>query len=205
MDPRNGGLEELAKVVAEHGELPDTRLARTGGGGNHFLFKLPALPAGTSWKGKLCPGVDLKVNGYIIVPPSVHPSGALYQWENTAPLADAPQWLLDLSWFVPSKTPTPTSIDSNTPWFCKAGLENETKRVSLSSAGERNRVLNSAAFNLGGLIHLGLSRDTIEEHLMVAAQMAGLKVPESRKTITSGIEAGLKRPRGVPARRGQFR
>ena len=35
--------------------------------------------------------------GYVIIPPSVHPSGRCYHWANPdQPIADPPRWLLDL-------------------------------------------------------------------------------------------------------------
>ena len=71
----------------------------TGGGGEHRVFQRPAgeLP------GKLGKGVDLKMNGYIIVWPSLHKSGQRYEWEGSSnPLDGAiasplPDWIRDLS------------------------------------------------------------------------------------------------------------
>ncbi len=42
VDPRNGGDESLAKLVAEHGALPATWTVETGGGGTHYYFTCPA-------------------------------------------------------------------------------------------------------------------------------------------------------------------
>ena len=44
VDPRNGGNESLATRLAQHGDLPPTVEALTGGGGRHLLF---AIPEGT--------------------------------------------------------------------------------------------------------------------------------------------------------------
>ena len=82
-DPRNGGEDGLAKFEQRYGQLPPTRRANTGGGGFHLLFKLPpgARVRGRSNIDKL--GIDLKADGgYIVAPPSIHPSGRPYQWAN---------------------------------------------------------------------------------------------------------------------------
>ncbi len=95
IDPRNGGdLSNLPQPV------PDTLTADTGGGGLHLLYK---IPAGRKVRtGKLAQGVDVKRgNGYIVLAPSVHPSGLAYRWRDWDPLTgeipeitDAPEWLL---------------------------------------------------------------------------------------------------------------
>lgn len=95
IDPRNDGdLSNLPQPV------PDTLTADTGGGGLHLIYK---IPAGRSVRpGKLAQGVDVKRgNAYIVIAPSVHPSGGAYRWRIWEPLtgeipeiADAPAWLL---------------------------------------------------------------------------------------------------------------
>lgn len=67
----------------------------TGGDGLHCILKKPAAQV----KGKPLPGVDVKTKGYIILPPSLHPSGKTYQWKEGRSLLeceplDAPEWLL---------------------------------------------------------------------------------------------------------------
>jgi len=91
IDPRNGGS------VSALLEFPSTCVAKTGGGGWHYLFK--AVPD-SIYPGKYGPGVDIKTGGgaYIVVAPSVHASGAEYQWvAGMSPMeinpAPAPDWL----------------------------------------------------------------------------------------------------------------
>ena len=97
IDPRNGGDQSLAKLERQHGTLPETVEAFTGGGGRHFFFMHPGgpLPRNTFW-----PGIDVQADGgYVVAPPSLHPSGQRYQWKPDAgpeaiALAPLPQWLL---------------------------------------------------------------------------------------------------------------
>ena len=76
IDPRNGGDETLAALLAELGPLPATAEAATGGGGRHLIFHAPP----GKMRGSLGPGLDIKHDGYVIVPPSIHPSGGVYRW-----------------------------------------------------------------------------------------------------------------------------
>ena len=52
----------------------------TGGDGEHFYF---AAPTDVSLKsGVLAEGLDVKADGgYVIAPPSLHPSGRRYRWD----------------------------------------------------------------------------------------------------------------------------
>jgi hypothetical protein len=100
IDPRNGGNDTIADIEFQYGRLDSDVMALTQSGGEHRLFQLPddvaALP------GKLGPGVDLKLNGYIIVEPSQGING-VYQWEASSnPLEGAipsplPDYLRDLA------------------------------------------------------------------------------------------------------------
>jgi len=98
VDPRHGGDEGLRDLEARYGPLPDTPTVLTGGGGQHFFFAIP--PGVTVRSRRLAPGVDLKgEGGYVVAPPSVHPSGQRYVWElarspDDLPLAPLPDWLL---------------------------------------------------------------------------------------------------------------
>lgn len=101
IDPRNGGLDTIDQIEAKHGKLDSDLLQFTGGGGEHRVFQLPA--GNVSMPGKLGPGVDVKLNGYIMLEPSSHLSGGMYSWEASSDPRDGivaspmPDWLRDLA------------------------------------------------------------------------------------------------------------
>lgn len=77
IDPRNGATKTAS-------DFPATLTARTGGGGWHLIY---SVPGSATLPGKLEAGVDIKHRGYIIVEPSVHPSGSRYTWIDFDPTA----------------------------------------------------------------------------------------------------------------------
>lgn len=99
IDPRNGGDYTLQHQETEHGTLPPTLTAVTGGGGTHYYFRHPNRPVPCSTS-KIASGIDIKGDGgYVIVPPSGHCSGKSYYWDgefDIAAVADLPAWLLEL-------------------------------------------------------------------------------------------------------------
>lgn len=105
VDPRNGGAASMRALRDAHGRLPRTTVCCTGGGGWHAYFRDPGVPL----RATLAAGVDLKTDGYVVAPPSIHSSGKPYAFapESTpsrVPLATMPDWLLSLA-----RRPTYTS------------------------------------------------------------------------------------------------
>lgn len=100
VDPRHGGDGSLNNLQAEHGILPATVEANTGGGGFHLFFRHPGRPVKNAVN--IAPGIDIRGDGGLIVlPPSDHASGGRYTWgeltkPNLVEVAEAPDWLLDL-------------------------------------------------------------------------------------------------------------
>jgi hypothetical protein len=98
VDPRHGGDASLSALEARYQRLPETIESLTGGEGRHLLFAHPGPPVGNQVG--LAPGLDIRSDGgYVIVPPSLHPSGRRYAWEvmhhpDDTPLAPVPRWLL---------------------------------------------------------------------------------------------------------------
>jgi hypothetical protein len=79
LDPRNGGsLEALEKRAGV--ALPGTLEVISGrrDGGRHLYF---LTPFERPYRGNIPHGIDLKINGYMVMPPSVHPdTGKPYEW-----------------------------------------------------------------------------------------------------------------------------
>jgi hypothetical protein len=101
IDPRNGGHETIETLEDKHGKIFSDVMQFTGGGGEHRIFTLPQglqnLP------GSLGAGIDLKLNGYILVEPSNHASGGVYEFEGSSDPLDGvapsplPDFIRDLS------------------------------------------------------------------------------------------------------------
>jgi hypothetical protein len=150
VDPRNGGAESLDDLIAQYGPLPDTAEQVTGGG-RHIIFRNPGIPVPKV----LAQGIDLKADGgYIVVAPSVHPSGNAYQWDGIAGAkallnpAAPPAWLLEYI----AATRNGARAESNSA----SGPEKIPK-------GKRNDHLAS----LGGTMRKrGMSREAIDAALL---------------------------------------
>lgn len=101
IDPRNGGELTKENIEAKYGRLYSDVEQFTGGGGQHYVYSNPYGVQGLP--GKLGPGIDLKGNGYIMVWPSLHESGLLYEWEGSSDPTEGalpsplPDWLRDLA------------------------------------------------------------------------------------------------------------
>lgn len=97
----DGGLDALALLTAKDVYLPDEAPRSKTGGGYHVFFKsftpVPDRVGLLSTNGGK-PQVDIRGVGIVVAPPSIHPSGARYEWE--VPLTDdlprAPLALTDL-------------------------------------------------------------------------------------------------------------
>lgn len=75
------GLAEWAALVERYALETDTAVSLTGGGGRHLLFTVNGGPEIKNSAGKLAPGIDVRgEGGYVVLPPSVHPSGRPYAW-----------------------------------------------------------------------------------------------------------------------------
>lgn len=107
----------------------------TGGGGTHLLYQMPEGKTLGNAKSGLPSGIDIRgYGGYVVLPPSVHPNGTLYQWESNygpheialLPLPELLEIILDKAQlscgapvFLPDIT-TPKPTLSN--WFLSRGI-----------------------------------------------------------------------------------
>ena len=190
------GKVSLESLIAKHGKLPETRMVKSGKG-LHYYFRFPVNGQNIRNGVKVLPGIDARGNGgYIIAPPSLHPNGKYYQWMNeAAPIAEAPGWLIELL----SKKPKSQSIEKTdnklSHDYLEKAFRDEISGLRATPEGQRNDRLNTGAFNLGQLIPHGLAYNRVCDELMQAAVSMGLGGDESAKTISSGMQAGIKSPR----------
>jgi hypothetical protein len=187
------GIKSLSEIERENERLPKTLSQRTGGNGTQYFWK---------WNGhEIRNKAGLKTNidvrgegGYVILPPSSHPSGNAYRWIGKDSIIEAPQWLAEL---VSSPRVNPQQKQNNgSSSYGQAALAGEILNVINSSEGSRNDTLNVAAFKLGQLVSGGeLTQDAVESALLGAAMGKGLSAKEIRATVKSGLAAGMKEAR----------
>jgi hypothetical protein len=86
---------ELRKLEEQHGTLPPSVEVITARG-RHIYFCMPDIDLRNSTS-KIAPGIDVRATGgYVLTPPSIHPTGRRYCWsvDTAHVLAPAPRWLL---------------------------------------------------------------------------------------------------------------
>lgn len=207
--------ESLAALEASHGRLPETRMVRSSRG-HHYWWRLGSVPIPCR-NSKIAPSIDAKGDGgYVLVPPSVHPDGVVYEWHNDAPLVEAPAWLVELA--VKREAPSvseravayqrhPDSVGGPLS-YGRAALQRETALLAGAGAGGRNHQLNRSAFALYQLVAGGvLDGSEVERGLIEACVANGLAadtksggMSQVMRTIRSGARAGLQHPRSSKGR-----
>jgi Bifunctional DNA primase/polymerase, N-terminal/AAA domain len=197
------GAASLAALETEFGPLPATRQAESPSGSVHFYFQHPGYKiTGTP---NIRPGIDIRGDGnMVIAPPSVKAGVGAYRWLNDLPVADAPQWLLDLLKTAkasaaaveraPVNIPPPPSCA--TP--VEKALHTEYHRVAQAPEGTRNHQLNKSSFELGRFVGAGeLDEEKAIQTLVNACEANGSFAEEAGEchgTIDSGMRAGKADP-----------
>ena len=75
------GYQTLRDWERENGDLPETIQSITGRGGYHLFYRGTKLIGN---RAKVMEGIDVRgEGGYIIAPPSIHPNGKAYEWEQS--------------------------------------------------------------------------------------------------------------------------
>lgn len=150
VDPRHGGDETLEVLIRQHGPLPHTVEARTGGGGGHLFLRHP--PQAVSSRSNIAPGLDVRADGgFVVAAPSQHISGEHYEWvvhpEEVDDLPPPPDWLLD-----------------RTVGDHRDQTDGSSESADLILEGGRNDTLTSLA---GTLRSRGLSEEAMAAALLV--------------------------------------
>jgi hypothetical protein len=199
VDPRNGGDRTFAE---EFSWLPATRTHRTGGGGQHLIYRYPQGGIG-NFKGRegRSPGIEILSNGYGVAwPPSPG-----YTVIDDRPIVDCPERLVQL--VMQAKTspapmqdwrrngrlvqqPAAPGVRRDLPpdlYFRLLALvpvgdtvTNHDQRavrgllgvVAHAPEGERNTKLNWAAFRMRQYIKAGIVKREAAEVLLLEAASA---------------------------------
>jgi hypothetical protein len=203
------GEASFAGLVHEHGDdLVETLMANTGKG-HHLYWKLPAGREQGRRIG-VRPGLDIiGGNGYLVAPPSIHPSGRQYVWLNEHVTPEvAPDWLFDL------EKPKPVSARTSTVFavaprlgapqtgpvqdpasYLRGVARAASRSVAGAAQGTRNHELfKQAAWICSVAAALNLDEGPALRDVWQAARLVGLEEREIERTLQSAIEKGRSNP-----------
>lgn len=155
-------VDELLK------KYPTNMIAKSGGGGVHLFYSYPQNVGRITNRVGIFEGADLRADGgFLVLPPTLHPSGNRYEWIKRGIPGAFPMAFLDLE----SRSPT-----SNEGWI--------TEALRGVSEGGRN---DTCARLAGYFFKKGLNSDIVEALLMEWNEKNDppLPVSEVRTTIKS--------------------
>jgi hypothetical protein len=186
------GLDALGQRIPAGGEALLGPTVVTAKGWHTYV-----APTGHGNRAGLVDHVDWRgVGGYVVAPPSVHPTGQAYRWAfaEREPIRPAPAWLLEL--LEPSRRSVPVSTVPTADHYGQRALEAELGRLALSPVGTRNRDLHLASVRLGQLVGAGqLGATEVVRSLVAVAERIGLPEREVEGTVKSGLSFGIRNPR----------
>lgn len=163
--------------------------------GEHLYFRKR-----NHWIGnrKLGGVLDVRADGgYVLLAPSVHPSGHVYRWAGTDfDFPDLPPKVWNLLQEKPPPAPASEEappVQAGTPRrqrYVQAAIEQELLALATAVEGTRNNALNVAAFSLGRFVETGeVDLNRLVDVLTFAARHAGLADEETTRTIDSAFRA----------------
>lgn len=168
------GEQSLAAFENTYGKL-NAATVNTGKG-RHLYFKMPKDIAINCSVRTVAPGIDIRGNGgYVVAPPSIHPNGNKYTWENfdfSQDFPTAPEWLIDLI------------INSE-----KSKIDFLLEEIANAPEGTRNDTLISDTVKICHSANKQF-RDVseVKEDIINAALESGLPKTEVIKTVNNGIK-----------------
>jgi len=170
------GEQALAQAGIDLSGLPTVRTAR----GRHVYVSGQEIPDRIG----LLPKVDVRGQGYVVAPPSVHESGAMYFWEQpiTGALRPGPAKLYDL--IRANQKPRELGGPSGTDWFSQA-------LVGVPEGGRDQTCTRLAGYLLGK----GLPQDAVE---LILQRWAESCVPPFPADQVSKCVESIARREGAP-------
>jgi len=212
--------------------LPATRRGDTGKGYHlHFAWD-DADPIRNAqrhprkgWPFPELPGAEVRgAGGYVILAPSLHPSGRRYAWARDEEPTEAPEELLRIVRKAAAK-PAPEPADplaevfakhGNTMLragyggqdhpYCLAALKAECDLIEAAGNGEQEAALNDGALKIGHYVGAGLLAFQTASSRLIAA---GLSMPSYNPNnpwtpeiittkVVRGLQDGMRDPKSPP-------
>jgi hypothetical protein len=174
------GWDTLHDLEDRHELLPDTRSLTTPSGGQHFWFKYPGVEIRNT-AGFPGPGLDIRGDGgYVLVPPSVGPSGVAYTVDDERAPVHMPTWLVDMLRHYQSKQDQALAGSTDWPAFL----------ADAPSQGERDTRMTRY---VGHLFHVGM--DAREVFATAALLNALSKPPMADKQLIKIVQSIARRDR----------
>lgn len=188
VDPRNSGDRSWDRLTAGV-ELPDTATAETGGGGRHYLYRLPDGVGPI--RGKLAgfEGIEVKASGYIVVEPSVHPgTGEAYRWRiwPDGGIAEIPDALL--AKILKPAAPVATKGGRRrirAPGDLQALRDDLAARFPIERVGQRNERTIQMVGSLAGRGFADATILAVVDPLVLEAVRAGRSRATERKALAA--------------------
>lgn len=185
IDPRHGGSDSIDRIKELHGPPSVTPTSITGGGGQHRVYSHPGGEVRNSI-GSM-PGIDIRGDGGLIVaPPSLHGSGARYEWETRPGSVDVlrpPDWLLGMAGATQPKNKRPNKKRFDLSWMRPV------------SEGGRNKALCSV---VGRLIYENRPPEEVDR-IAREANSSKLSPPLDDREVDKLLKNAHKRFTGGPS------
>lgn len=191
------GMASRVALEAAGNDWPVTLAAMTGRRpGMHYYFAVPdgvTVKNATGIRGGrgIATGIDVRgQGGYVNVPPSLHPTGRRYAWAVRADIAAMPAWMI--ARLAPPPRRRVELPRASSPRYGQAALDGELDLVAHAPDGQLNDQLNRSAFKLGLIVGRGaLGEGAVVDALVAAAINAGHPERAARRTVRSGLAAGM--------------
>jgi hypothetical protein len=169
------GLEaeaSLRKLEDQHSALPETVESITPRG-RHIFFRCENGAIRNS-AGAIAPGLDIRGDGgYVVLPPSIHPSGRPYVWsvDSGNHFAEVPAWLANL---LGGSNNGSCRRQAKSPDYWHHTLTNTVNN------GARNSTLTSIC---GKLLHAGVTELALLYDVMLCINLARCEEPLSEEEV----------------------
>ena len=138
--------ESMARLDLDH-KLPDTLVAETPTGGQHWFYALPAGHLGVPNRANaLGEAIDIRSTGGYVVAAGSEINGKQYKWVSLRKVAPAPQWLIDMCGTAATAAPKVEVSDGSEDSLARAREWLKTRAPAIQGQGGDAHTYQTACF-----------------------------------------------------------